>query len=99
MVADGLRPCCDQGVAFFKNDDGEYLPRRRATATVGMAASITTCTVSTTGKAIYERCQAVDDRRPLIYARSVWAGSQRYPASSSVTRRRPQACAPPYAPG
>jgi len=32
------------------------------------------------GRATYEALQAFDDRRPLVYARSVWAGSQRYPA-------------------
>ena len=32
------------------------------------------------GRAIYEGMRELDERRPLIYARSVWAGSQRYPA-------------------
>jgi alpha-glucosidase (family GH31 glycosyl hydrolase) len=32
------------------------------------------------GRALYEGMQDLPGRRPLIYARSVWAGSQRYPA-------------------
>jgi alpha-glucosidase len=32
------------------------------------------------GRAIYQGMEALDARRGFIYARSVWAGSQRYPA-------------------
>ena len=75
-----LRPLYDQGIAFFKNDDGEYLPRS-ATSALGMTGrEYHNLYGFFYGRAIYEGMLALDDRRPFIYARSVWAGSQRYPA-------------------
>ena len=77
---DHLRPLYDQGVAFFKNDDGEYLSDD-ARSHLGMdGREYHNLYGFFYGKAIYEGMAALDDRRPLIYARSVWAGSQRYPA-------------------
>jgi alpha-D-xyloside xylohydrolase len=83
---DLMRPLYEQGVAFFKNDDGEYLPEGAHSA-VGMDG----CEYHNLygfyyGRALYEGMAVLngDDpaksRRPLIYARSVWVGSQRYPA-------------------
>ncbi len=73
------RPLYDQGVAFFKNDDGEYLPEDASSAT-GMDG----CEYHNLYGFYYGRAQfsgaAARRSRPLIYARSVWAGSQRYPA-------------------
>jgi alpha-D-xyloside xylohydrolase len=75
-----LRPLYEQGVAFFKNDDGEYLPPD-ARSHLGMdGREYHNLYGFFYGKAIFEGMAALDDRRPLIYARSVWAGSQRYPA-------------------
>jgi len=77
---DRLRPLYGQGVAFFKNDDGEYLPDD-ARSHLGMdGREYHNLYGFFYGKAMYEGMTALDDRRPLIYARSVWAGSQRYPA-------------------
>ena len=74
-----LNPLYRQGVSFFKNDDGEYLPND-ATSHLGISASeYHNLYGFYYGKAIYEGMQELDDRRAMIYARSVWAGSQRYP--------------------
>ena len=75
-----LKPLYKQGIAFFKNDDGEYLPKD-ASSHIGIPADeYHNLYGFYYGKAIYEGMQELDNRRPLIYARSVWAGSQRYPA-------------------
>jgi alpha-D-xyloside xylohydrolase len=75
-----LRPLYEQGVALFKNDDGEYLPLG-ARSHLGMSGrEYHNIYGFFYGRAIYEGMEALDDRRALIYARSVWAGSQRYPA-------------------
>jgi alpha-glucosidase (family GH31 glycosyl hydrolase) len=74
-----LRSLYEQGVAFFKNDDGEYLPRE-ARSHLGLSGTeLHNLYGFFYGRAIYEGMRALDDRRPMIYARSVWAGSQRYP--------------------
>ncbi len=73
------RPLYDQGIAFFKNDDGEYLPEEARSAT-GMDG----CEYHNLYGFYYGRAQfagaAAARERPLIYARSAWVGSQRYPA-------------------
>jgi alpha-glucosidase (family GH31 glycosyl hydrolase) len=75
-----MRPLYEQGVAFFKNDDGEYLPDD-ARSHIGIdGREYHNIYGFFYGRAIYEGMLRLDDRRPLIYARSVWAGSQRYPA-------------------
>ncbi|MGA9399201.1 MAG: TIM-barrel domain-containing protein [Anaerolineaceae bacterium] len=75
-----LKPLYRSGVSFFKNDDGEYLPLR-AKSSNGMNGheyhnlyGFYYC------RALYDGMAKLDERRPLVYARSVWAGSQRYPA-------------------
>lgn len=74
-----LRPLYDSGVAFFKNDDGEYLPGDAHSA-LGMSGSEYHNLYGLFyGRALYDGMAGLDERRPLIYARSVWAGSQRYP--------------------
>jgi len=75
-----LEPLYKTGVALFKNDDGEYLPLD-AKSNLGMKGKeYHNIYGFFYGKAIYEGMEKLDSRRPLIYARSVWAGSQRYPA-------------------
>jgi alpha-glucosidase (family GH31 glycosyl hydrolase) len=75
-----LRPLYDQGVAFFKNDDGEYLPRD-ARGALGMEGrEYHNLYGFFYSRAIYDGMKALDDRRPFVYARSAWAGTQRYPA-------------------
>jgi alpha-glucosidase (family GH31 glycosyl hydrolase) len=75
-----MQPLYAAGAAFFKNDDGEYLPSG-ATSHLGLdPAEHHNLYGFFYGKALYENMQTLDDRRPFIYARSVWAGSQRYPA-------------------
>jgi len=78
--AEKLAPLLRQGVAFFKNDDGEYLPDSAKSALAVPGPEHHNLYGFYYGKATYEALQGIDDRRPLVYARSVWAGSQRYPA-------------------
>ncbi len=78
--ADKLAPLLRQGIAFFKNDDGEYLPDSARSARSVPGAEHHNLYGFYYGRATYAALQAFDDRRPLVYARSVWAGSQRYPA-------------------
>jgi alpha-glucosidase (family GH31 glycosyl hydrolase) len=74
-----MRPLYEQGVSFFKNDDGEYLPED-ARSSLGMdGREYHNLYGFFYGKALYEGAPEFVGR-PLIYARSVWAGSQRYPA-------------------
>ncbi len=68
-----------QGVDFFKNDDGEYLPEDAHSALGINGQEYHNLYGFYYGKAIFEGMQTLDERRGLIYARSVWAGSQRYP--------------------
>lgn len=75
-----LAPLYAQGVSFFKNDDGEYLPRDARSATGLSGREYHNLYGFYYGRAIYAGMLALDDRRPFIYARSVWVGSQRYPA-------------------
>lgn len=75
-----LRPLYAQGIAFFKNDDGEYLPRDGQSALGMSGREYHNLYGFFYSRAIYEGMSALDDRRPFIYARSVWAGAQRYPA-------------------
>jgi alpha-glucosidase len=73
------RPLYQQGVAFFKNDDGEYLPEAGRSA-LGMDGSeYHNLYGFYYGRAQYEGMAGLG-RRPLIYARTGWSGSQRYPA-------------------
>jgi alpha-glucosidase (family GH31 glycosyl hydrolase) len=75
-----LRPLYQQGVVLFKNDDGEYLPDD-GHSTLGLdGAEYHNVYGFFYGRAIYDGMTELDNRRPMIYARSVWAGSQRYPA-------------------
>ena len=82
-----MRPLYEQGISFFKNDDGEYLPDDAHSASGMDGREYHNLYGFFYGKALYEGCSKVGAKsagdlpyRPLIYARSVWAGSQRYPA-------------------
>lgn|GEM_PF-695635 len=75
-----MRPLYDQGIAFFKNDDGEYLPADARSALGITGREYHNLYGFYYGRAISDGMAALDDRRPFIYARSVWVGSQRYPA-------------------
>jgi alpha-glucosidase (family GH31 glycosyl hydrolase) len=79
-----MRPLYDQGVTFFKNDDGEYLPEDASSPALGIdGREYHNLYGFYYGKALYEGMSASENkpsRRALIYARSTWAGSQRYPA-------------------
>jgi alpha-glucosidase (family GH31 glycosyl hydrolase) len=75
-----LLPLYQSGISFFKNDDGEYLPHD-AHSQLGISGKeYHNLYGFYYGKAIYEGMEKLDNRRGLIYSRSVWAGSQRYPA-------------------
>ncbi|MCC7359494.1 MAG: glycoside hydrolase family 31 protein [Anaerolineales bacterium] len=75
-----LRPLYDRGIAFFKNDDGEYLPPD-ATSALGLSGPEHHNLYGFYyDRAIYTGMAALDDRRPFIYARSSGVGAQRYPA-------------------
>jgi alpha-glucosidase len=75
-----MRPLYAQGVAFFKNDDGEYVPPDARSALGMDGREYHNPYGFFYGRAIYQGMEALDERRGFIYARSVWAGSQRYPA-------------------
>lgn len=75
-----MEPLYRLGVAFFKNDDGEYLPKDARSASGLTGEEYHNLYGFYYGKAIYEGMEGLDDRRGMVYARSVWAGSQRYPA-------------------
>ncbi len=75
-----LRPLYQQGVSFIKNDAGESLPVDAHSA-IGMDGSeYHNLYGFFYSRALYEGQAALDQRRPFVYARSVWVGSQRYPA-------------------
>lgn len=75
-----LRPRYAEGAAFFKNDDGEYLPMD-ARSHLGMnGREYHNLYGFFYSRAMYEGMAALDDRRPFVYARSAWAGAQRFPA-------------------
>jgi len=75
-----LTPLYNQGVAFFKNDDGEYLPVNAHSYLGINGREYHNIYGFYYGRAIFRGMQGLDERRPLIYSRSVWAGSQRFPA-------------------
>lgn len=75
-----MRPRYDEGVAFFKNDDGEYLPMN-GRSHLGMdGREYHNLYGFFYSRALFEGMAELDDRRPFIYARSAWAGAQRFPA-------------------
>ncbi len=74
-----MRPLYRQGVSFFKNDDGEYLPDNAHSANGMEGSEYHNLYGFYYGRALYQDMQELT-RRGLVYARSVWAGSQRYPA-------------------
>jgi alpha-glucosidase (family GH31 glycosyl hydrolase) len=83
------RPLLRQGVSLIKNDDGEYLPPDARSALGMDGAEHHNLYGFFYGRATYNAflpaMQSDQETpevrpRPLIYARSVWAGSQRYPA-------------------
>lgn len=75
-----MAPRYAEGVAFFKNDDGEYLPPD-ARSHLGLTGrEYHNLYGFFYSRALYEGMEALDDRRGFVYARSAWAGSQRFPA-------------------
>jgi alpha-glucosidase len=75
-----MQPRYAEGVAFFKNDDGEYLPPDARSHLGPTGRELHNLYGFYYSRALYEGMEALDDRRGFIYARSVWAGSQRFPA-------------------
>jgi alpha-glucosidase (family GH31 glycosyl hydrolase) len=75
-----MEPLYQSGIAIFKNDDGEYLPRDAHSHNGMKGGEYHNVYGFYYGKAIYEGMEALDQRRSIIFSRSVWAGSQRYPA-------------------
>lgn len=73
-------PLYAQGVSFFKNDDGEYLPETARAANGMDGSEYHNLYGFYYGRALHNGMTAEGDRRGLVYARSVWAGSQRHPA-------------------
>ena len=75
-----LRSLYEQGIAFIKNDDGEYLPPDAASSSGMNGREYHNLYGFFYSRALYQGQAALDDRRPFIYARSAWVGSQRFPA-------------------
>ncbi len=77
---DLMRPRYAEGIAFFKNDDGEYLPPD-ARSHLGLSGrEYHNLYGFFYSRALFEGMAELDERRPFVYARSAWAGSQRFPA-------------------
>ncbi len=75
------RPLLDQGVSFFKNDDGEYLPLENRSHLKLEAREHHNLYGFYYGRAVYEKTQAHrPGERALVFSRMFWAGSQRFPA-------------------
>jgi len=77
---DKQKPLLNQGVYFFKNDGAEYLPK----GSISWAGLDDEeyhniyCFYYT--KALFERLQKYHgDKRALVFSRTNWAGTQRYP--------------------
>lgn len=75
-----LDPLYDQGVAFFKNDDGEYLPADAHSHSGMDGREYHNLYGFFYLRAIFEGMATRGNTRPFIYARSAWLGAQRYPA-------------------
>jgi alpha-glucosidase (family GH31 glycosyl hydrolase) len=77
---DKQKPLLELGVYFFKNDGAEYLPKG-SRSTIGLDDEEfhnIYCFYYT--KALFERCQKYHgDKRALVFSRTNWAGTQRYP--------------------
>ncbi|MBL8096524.1 MAG: glycoside hydrolase family 31 protein [Anaerolineales bacterium] len=69
-----------EGVAFFKNDDGEYLPPSGVSHLGLDGREHHNLYGFFYSRAMFTGMQELDERRPFVYARSAWAGSQRFPA-------------------
>ena len=74
-----MEPLYRSGISVFKNDDGEYLPRNAHSHNGMTGNEFHNIYGFYYGKAIYEGMEELDSRRAIIFSRSVWAGSQRYP--------------------
>jgi alpha-glucosidase len=75
-----MRPRYAEGVAFFKNDDGEFLPAGARSALGMRGRECHNLYGFFYSRALYQGMEALDDRRGFVYARSAWVGSQRFPA-------------------
>jgi len=79
---DRQKALLDQGVYFFKNDGGEYLPED-ATSHIGLdPKEYHNIYGFYYTRALFEKCREYHaNRRPLVFSRTNWAGTQRYPAT------------------
>lgn len=74
-----LEPLYRQGVAFIKNDDGEYLPAE-ARSHIGMdGREYRNVYPFFYSRAHFQGMEALRSRRGFILARAAWVGSQRFP--------------------
>lgn len=75
------KPLLDQGVYFFKNDGGEYLPARSTSAMGLDPEEFHNVYGFYYARATFEKSQQHHARRrALIFSRTAWAGTQRFPA-------------------
>ncbi|MEW6264909.1 MAG: TIM-barrel domain-containing protein [Thermodesulfobacteriota bacterium] len=75
------KPLLDEGVYFFKNDGGEYLPPKSKSFKGLEPDEYHNLYGFYYAKALYEKLQKHHGReRALIFSRTTWAGQQRYPA-------------------
>jgi len=75
-------PLLDQGVRFFKNDGGEYLPEGSTSAGGLDPGEFHNIYCFYYSRAVYEKTREYlgGEKRPLVFSRTAWAGSQRFPA-------------------
>ena len=74
------KPLLRDGVYFFKNDGGEYLPEDAQSALGLSPEEFHNIYSFYYSKATYEKSQEYhDNERALIFSRTTWAGTQRFP--------------------
>ena len=77
----GQKALLDQGVYFFKNDGGEYLPADSRSAMGIESGAFHNIYGFYYARATFEKSQEHHGRRrAVIFSRTAWAGTQRYPA-------------------
>ncbi len=76
------KPLLEQGIRFFKNDGGEYLPDSAMAKTLVPKGEYHNLYGFFYSMALYEALQEYFDKskRAIIFNRTAWIGTQRYPA-------------------
>jgi len=77
---DRQKPLLDDGVYFFKNDGGEYLPETAVSSTGLVKSEFHNMYSFYYTRAVFEKSQEYHrGDRALVFSRTNWAGTQRFP--------------------